>query len=46
MPISKTVLPREKRCPKEEVKTRWEKFRDEKGLAPRKRRGRLVYDPI
>ena len=39
-------MPREKPCPKEEVKTKWEKFREERGLPPRKKRGRLVYDPI
>ena len=46
MPKSWTVLPREKPCPKEVVKTKWEKFREERGLPPRKKRGRLVYDPI
>lgn len=26
--------------------TKWEKFRLEKGLTPRKKRSRLVFDPI
>jgi len=46
MPSSVTVLPREKPCPKEDVKTKWEKFREERGLTARKKRSRLVYDPI
>lgn len=46
MPKSNTVLPREKPCPKEELKTKWEQFREERGLPPRKKRGRLVFDPI
>ena len=46
MPASTTVLPREKPCPKEEVKTKWEKFREEKGLPARRKRSRLVFDPI
>ena len=46
MPTSTTVLPREKPAPKESVKTKWEKFREEKGLPSRKKRSRLVFDPI
>lgn len=46
MPASRTTLPREKPCPVEEAKTKWEKFREERGLPPRKKRSRLVYDPI
>lgn len=46
MPASKTILPREKPAPLTEAKTKWEKFREEKGLPPRKKRSRLVYDPI
>lgn len=41
-----TILPREKPCPIEKSKTKWEKFREEKGLPPRKKRSRLVYDEI
>ena len=33
-------------APKEAVKTKWEKFREEKGLPSRKKRSRLVFDPI
>ena len=43
---SHTVLPREKPCPVEKQKTKWEKFREERGLPPRKKRSRLVYDEI
>jgi hypothetical protein len=46
MPKSTTVLPREKPCPKEAVKTKWEKFREERGLPPRKKRSRLVFDAV
>ena len=46
MPLGKTVLPREKPAPKEEQKTKWEKFREEKGIAKKKKRSRLVFDPI
>jgi regulator of ribosome biosynthesis len=41
-----TILPREKPAPKEVVKTKWEKFREERGLPPRKKRSRLVFDEI
>lgn len=40
------MLPREKPVPKEKEKTKWEKFREERGLPPRKKRSRLVFDPI
>jgi regulator of ribosome biosynthesis len=46
MPEPRVVLPREKPVPKEENKTKWEKFRAERGMAPRKKRSRLVFDPI
>ena len=46
MPEPRVVLPREKPCPKEKEKTKWEKFREERGLPPRKKRSRLVFDPI
>jgi len=46
MPKSTTVLPREKPCPKEKVKTKWEKFREERGLPARKKRSRLVFDAV
>jgi len=46
MPKAHTVLPREKACPKDEGKTKWEKFCEERGMAPRKKRSRLVYDEV
>lgn len=46
LPSTKVVFPREKPCPAEKVKTKWEKFREERGLPPRKKRSRLVFDPI
>lgn len=44
--VPSTVLPREKPAPKEKQKTKWEKFREERGLPPRKSRSRLVFDEI
>ena len=35
LPESKIVLPREKPIPKSKPMTKWEKFRIEKGIAPR-----------
>lgn len=46
MPTPVQVLPREKPIPVEKPKTKWEKFREERGLAPRKKRSRLVFDPL
>jgi len=46
MPEAVQVLPREKPCPVEGPKTKWEKFRLERGMAPRAKRSRLVFDPI
>ena len=46
LPEPKIVVPRAKPAPKEKPKTKWEKFRDEKGLPPRKKRSRLVFDEI
>ena len=46
MPSSKVVLPREKTCPVEVPKTKWEKFREERGMAPRAKRSRLVFDEL
>ena len=46
LPKPYTILPREKPAPKEKNMTKWEKFREEKGLPPRKKRGRLVYDAL
>lgn len=46
MPAPRVVLPREKPVPKEKEKTKWEKFREERGMPPRHKRSRLVFDPI
>jgi regulator of ribosome biosynthesis len=46
LPEPKIVTPRQKPAPKEKPKTKWEKFREEKGLPTRKKRSRLVFDPI
>lgn len=46
LPEPKIVLPREKPIPKQKPQTKWEKFRLERGLPARKKRSRLVFDPI
>lgn len=46
MPEGLQVLPREKPCPTEKAKTKWEEFRAERGMAPRAKRSRLIFDPI
>ena len=46
MPAPVQVLPREKKLPTEKPQTKWEKFRLERGMAPRQKRSRLVFDPI
>jgi len=46
MPDVRVVLPREKPCPVETPKTKWEKFREERGMTARRKRSRLVYDQI
>lgn len=46
MPDRIQVLPREKPCPVDKPKTKWEKFRLERGMAPRQRRSRLIFDTI
>lgn len=46
LPKSAVVLPREKSAPKEKSLTKWERFRLEKGMPARKKRGRMVFDPI
>ncbi len=40
---STLVLPRAKRLPKQKALTKWERFRKEKGLSPRKKRSRMIY---
>ena len=46
LPDTKVVLPREKPCPVEKPKTKWEKFREERGLPPRRKRAFMVFDEI
>lgn len=46
LPKPAVVLPREKSAPKEKVLTKWERFRLEKGMPARKKRSRMVFDPI
>ena len=46
LPDSKVVIPREKHAPKPKLPTKWEAFRLEKGLPPRKKRSRVIFDPI
>jgi len=46
LPKGQLILPRARRIPKEKAETRWEKFRLERGLPPRKRRSRMVYNEI
>jgi hypothetical protein len=37
-------LPREKSVPKEKEKSKWEKFADKKGIKPKQRDGKMVFD--
>ncbi len=46
LPEPRIIVPRQKPVPKEKPKTKWEKFREEKGLPARQKRSRLVFDPI
>jgi regulator of ribosome biosynthesis len=46
LPLPNVVLPREKPIPKPKPLTKWEKFRLEKGIAPKAKRSRMVFDPI
>lgn len=46
LPPPRIVTPREKPIPKEKPMTKWEKFRLERGLPARKKRSRMVFDPI
>lgn len=46
LPTPKIIVPRAKPVPKEKPKTKWEKFREEKGLPARKKRSRVIFDPI
>jgi regulator of ribosome biosynthesis len=46
LPESKVVLPRQQPPPKPKPLTKWEKFRQEKGLLQKQKRSRMVFDPI
>lgn len=46
LPRIEERLPRLVPPPKDKPLTKWEKFRKERGLPPRKRRERKVYDPV
>jgi len=46
LPKGQMILPRARRIPKEKAITKWEKFRLEKGLPPRKRRSRMVFNEV
>lgn len=46
LPQSKVVLPRQKPAPKPKPLTKWERFRQEKGLNVKEKRSRMVYDEI
>ncbi|KAF2645647.1 putative ribosome biogenesis protein [Massarina eburnea CBS 473.64] len=44
LPAPTTLLPREKPVPEEKAPTKWELFAKKKGIAQKKRDGKLVYD--
>ncbi|KAI5795704.1 regulator of ribosome synthesis [Geopyxis carbonaria] len=44
LPEPVSALPREKPVPKEREMTKWEAFAKKKGIAPKERDGKLVYD--
>jgi regulator of ribosome biosynthesis len=46
LPDPKIILPREKPIPKPKPLSKWEKFRQEKGLPAKQKRSRMVYDEI
>ena len=46
LPKNNLVLPREKPAPKDKAMTKWERFRLEKGMPARRKRSRMVFDPI
>ena len=45
LPEPATALPRAMPLPKAKALSKWDKFRLEKGISPRKKRSRLVFDP-
>lgn len=44
LPPGTTALPREKSIPAAKALTRWQQFAAKKGITPKKRDGKLVYD--
>lgn len=44
LPAPTTPLPREKSVPAAKPMTRWQEFARKKGIAPKRREGKLVYD--
>merc|ERR1712222_65837 len=46
LPETIIKLPRSKPLPKPKPLTKWEKYRAEKGIAPRKKRGRMVFSEL
>ena len=44
LPTPTTELPREKPVPKEKEKTKWQRFAEKKGIKPKRKDGKLVYD--
>lgn len=46
LPKPTTILPRFKPVPKPKPLTRWEQYRNEKGLAPRQKRSRMIYSEL
>jgi regulator of ribosome biosynthesis len=44
LPAPTTPLPREKPLPKPKEPTKWDKFAAKKGIAPKRKDGKMVYD--
>lgn len=44
LPPATTILPREKPLPKARPETKWEKFAKTKGIAPKPKKDRMVFD--
>src|SRR5690349_16099590 len=46
LPKAVILLPRSKPIPKQKPQTKWEKYRADKGIAPRQKRSRMVYSEL
>jgi regulator of ribosome biosynthesis len=46
LPKPTTILPRAKPVPKAKPLTRWERYRVEKGMAPAKKKSRMVFSEL